>query len=140
MRHSWVSIRAARTRSSGKRCRKKIECQNDMPECAILSPAVRQARCGALCKLRHRFAPPYSMPLIMRIAVLDDDPNQTDLVCKILTASGHVCHPFNSGKEMLHQLRRDSVDMLILDWQVPDVSGADVVRWTRDKLPANLPV
>ena len=76
----------------------------------------------------------------MRLAVLDDDRTQTDLVCQVLTASGHTCHPFQSGKEMLNQLRRESFDMLIIDWQVPDLSGADVLRWAREKLPPALPV
>ena len=30
--------------------------------------------------------------------------------------------------------------MLILDWQVPDLSGVEVMRQSRDKLPANMPV
>ncbi|HCE09309.1 MAG TPA: DNA-binding response regulator [Oxalobacteraceae bacterium] len=76
----------------------------------------------------------------MRIAVLDDDRSQTDLVCQVLTAAGHVCHPFQSGKEMLGQLRRESYDMLIIDWQVPDLSGSEVLRWAREKLSPNLPV
>jgi len=76
----------------------------------------------------------------MRIAVLDDDRIQTDLVCQVLTTAGHACYPFQSGKEMLNQLRRESFDMLIIDWQVPDLSGADVLRWAREKLPAVLPV
>lgn len=76
----------------------------------------------------------------MRIAVLDDDRSQTDLVCQVLNAAGHFSHPFQSGKELLNQLRRESFDMLIIDWQVPDLSGADVLRWAREKLPANLPV
>lgn len=76
----------------------------------------------------------------MRIAVLDDDRTQTDLVCQVLTASGHSCHPFQSGKEILVQLKRDNFDMLIIDWQVPDLSGADVLNWVREKLPATLPV
>ncbi|MEB0135535.1 response regulator transcription factor [Actimicrobium sp. CCC2.4] len=76
----------------------------------------------------------------MRIAVLDDDRTQTDLVCQVLSAAGHTCHAFQSGKEMLNQLRRESFDMLIIDWQVPDLSGADVLRWAREKLPAVLPV
>jgi DNA-binding response OmpR family regulator len=79
-------------------------------------------------------------PIIMRIAVLDDDRSQTDLVCQVLTAAGHACHPFLSGKEMLNQLRRESYDMLIIDWQVPDLSGPEVLSWAREKLPANLPV
>jgi DNA-binding response OmpR family regulator len=76
----------------------------------------------------------------MRIAVLDDDRTQTDLVCQVLTTASHACYPFQSGKEMLNQLRRESFDMLIIDWQVPDLSGADVLRWAREKLPAVLPV
>jgi DNA-binding response OmpR family regulator len=45
-----------------------------------------------------------------------------------------------SGKEMLNQLRRELCDMLIIDWQVPDLSGAEVLRCARDNLPSNLPV
>src|SRR5690606_34035814 len=48
--------------------------------------------------------------------------------------------PFQSGRDLLNQLRRESFDMLILDWQVPDLSGAEVLSWAREKLPANLPV
>jgi DNA-binding response OmpR family regulator len=76
----------------------------------------------------------------MRIAVLDDDKSQTDLVCQVLTSAGHVCHAFLSSKDMLNQLRRESFDLLIIDWQVPDMSGADVLHWAREKLAANLPI
>ena len=76
----------------------------------------------------------------MRIAVLDDDTNLLELVSTILNSAGHSVHPFNSGKDMLHNLRRDSYDMLILDWQVPDLNGTEVMHWVREKLPANLPI
>ncbi|MFZ6760808.1 response regulator transcription factor [Undibacterium sp. Ji50W] len=76
----------------------------------------------------------------MRIAVLDDDNNLLELVCTILNAAGHTTHPFLSGKEMLHQLRRESYDMLILDWQVPDLSGTEILHWVREKLSPTLPV
>ncbi len=76
----------------------------------------------------------------MRIAVLDHDPGQTELVCKILSAAGHVCQAFANGRDMLQQLRQESCDMLILDWQVPDASGPEVTRWAREELPSNLPV
>lgn len=76
----------------------------------------------------------------MRIAVLDDDRSQTDLVCQVLVGAGHLCYPFQSGKDLLNQLRRESYDMLVIDWQVPDLDGAEVLRWAREKLPANLPV
>ena len=41
---------------------------------------------------------------------------------------------------MLNQLRRESYDMLVIDWQVPDLDGAAVLHWAREKLAPNLPV
>jgi DNA-binding response OmpR family regulator len=76
----------------------------------------------------------------MRIAVLDADRSQTELICQVLTAAGHSCHVFLSGKDMLHHLRRESFDMLLVDWQIPDSSGTEVLAWIRETLPANFPV
>ena len=77
---------------------------------------------------------------IMRIAVLDNDRSQADLICQVLTAAGHSCQSYDSGKEMLAHLRKDSTDMLILDWQVSDMSAVDVVRRVREKMPAPMPI
>ena len=76
----------------------------------------------------------------MRIAILDDDQNLLDLTVATLKDAGHVCHPFSSGKAMLHQLHRESFDLLILDWQVPDLSGTEILQWVREKLSSTLPV
>ena len=76
----------------------------------------------------------------MRIAVLDNDRSQADLICQVLTAAGHSCHSYDSGKEMLAQLRKDSCDMLILDWQVADLSGTEVLRRAKEKLSAATPM
>lgn len=76
----------------------------------------------------------------MKIAVLDDDHSQSELVCQVLTSAGHTCHAFSEGKEVLAHLRRESVDMLIIHWQTPEVSSAEVLHWVRDRLPGNLPV
>jgi DNA-binding response OmpR family regulator len=76
----------------------------------------------------------------MRIAVLDNDRSQADLICQVLTSAGHVCQSFDNGKDMLAQLRKDSVDMLILDWQVADLNGAEVVRRAKEKLSASTPI
>ena len=76
----------------------------------------------------------------MRIAVLDNDRSQADLICQVLTAAGHSCQSYDSGKEMLAQLRKDSTDMIILDWQVADMSAVDVLRRAREKMPAHTPI
>ncbi len=76
----------------------------------------------------------------MRIAVLDNDSLQAELVCGTLSAAGHVCQAFSNAKDLLLQLRRESFDMLILDWHVPDLSAVEVLRQSRDKLPTTMPV
>lgn len=76
----------------------------------------------------------------MKIAVLDNDRSQTELICQVLGTAGHNCHGFQTGKELLSQLRKDAYDMLIFDWQVGDLSGEEVLRRARSKLPEHAPV
>ena len=72
----------------------------------------------------------------MRIAVLDNDRSQADLICQVLTSAGHACQTFDSGKELLAQLRKDSFDLLIFDFQLPDLSGAELLRRAKEKMSA----
>jgi DNA-binding response OmpR family regulator len=76
----------------------------------------------------------------MRIALLDDDRTQSEVICQALAAIGHTCQSFQTGWDVLTQVRREGCDMLIINWQVADSSGAEVLRWVRDKLPPSLPV
>lgn len=76
----------------------------------------------------------------MRIVVLDADRTQADLICQVLTSAGHACHGFQSAKDLLAHLRKDSYDMLILDWQVADMEASELIRKVREKLPENGPV
>jgi DNA-binding response OmpR family regulator len=76
----------------------------------------------------------------MRIAVLDNDRSQADLICQVLTSAGHTCHIHDSAKDMLAQLRKDSFDMLILDWQIADMGGAEILRRAKEKMSAATPM
>ncbi|MGV7211083.1 response regulator transcription factor [Oxalobacteraceae bacterium A2-2] len=76
----------------------------------------------------------------MRIAVLDTDRSQAELISQVLGSAGHVCHTFATGKELLAQLRKESYDMLIMDWQVADMGGSEVLKRARERLPETAPV
>ncbi len=76
----------------------------------------------------------------MRIAVLDNDRSQADLICQVLTSAGHTCQTYDSGKDMLAHLRKDSFDMLILDWQVSDLNASEVLRRAKEKMSAQTPM
>ena len=76
----------------------------------------------------------------MRICVLDDDVTLAEFVTETLTAAGHNCRAFSDGKTLVHELLRDSFDLLVLDWNMPKMSGDAVLKWIRENLTTNLPV
>ena len=76
----------------------------------------------------------------MRIAALDDDTLQLELFTHALTAMGHVCRTYTTGAALLKDLRRETFDLLIVDWHLPDTTGPEVVRWVRQNVAARVPI
>lgn len=70
----------------------------------------------------------------MRIAALDDDPTQTDAISRLLTDEGHTCRCFNAARLLVSALRQETFDLLILDWNMPELSGLEVIDWARHNL------
>ncbi|MBA3979124.1 MAG: DNA-binding response regulator [Alcanivorax sp.] len=67
----------------------------------------------------------------MRIAYLEDDTAQADLVQHMLAEAGHSCMHCTNGREFMVQMRRETFDLLLLDWEVPDMSGREVLSELR---------
>jgi two-component system, OmpR family, response regulator RegX3 len=76
----------------------------------------------------------------VRIAILEDDPDQLALLRRWITDDGHDVHPYGSGREAMKMAGRESFDLFVLDWQVPDVSGAEVLMWLRANVSKSVPV
>ncbi|HXX13076.1 MAG TPA: response regulator transcription factor [Burkholderiales bacterium] len=76
----------------------------------------------------------------MRIAFLEDDPSQTELFSHWFVLAGHHPHPFDRGAPLLRALEQESFDVLLLDWNVPEMSGIDVLRHVRQRLNSAVPV
>ncbi len=76
----------------------------------------------------------------MRIALLEDEKDQADLVCTWLKAAGHNCHAFALGKDLVREAPRETFDMFLLDWEVPGMSGAEVLVWIRANIAEPVPV
>lgn len=76
----------------------------------------------------------------MRIALLEDDQDQANLFMEWLRAGGHTCDHFDAGKLFIRNIKRDSYDVLILDWIVPDMDGYEVLRWVRENFDWKIPV
>jgi DNA-binding response OmpR family regulator len=76
----------------------------------------------------------------LRISILEDDPDQLALLKRWLVEDGHDVHGYLSGREAMKHAGRESFDLFLLDWQVPDVSGADVLVWLRSNVSSKVPV
>jgi len=75
----------------------------------------------------------------MRISILDNDNTQADLICQVLNGAGHNCQSYDSGRDLLGQLRKDGTDLLIMDWQIGDVPAPELLRRAKEKLAPNTP-
>jgi DNA-binding response OmpR family regulator len=76
----------------------------------------------------------------MRVAALDDDVDQLDLVRCTLQSIGHDCHVFSEGAALRRELQRETFDLLVLDWHLPDITGPEIVRWVRTNVQARIPI
>lgn len=76
----------------------------------------------------------------MRIAVLDDERLLLDMMERVIQEMGNTCQLYETGQACLQDLRRETFDMLIVDWELPDTSGPEVIRWARQHLDASLPI
>jgi two-component system response regulator RegX3 len=76
----------------------------------------------------------------LRVALLEDDPDQGRLLKEWLLEGGHRCDHYATSKEFVQHIKRDSYDLLILDWLVPDMSGLDVLKWVRQTADSKVPV
>ena len=76
----------------------------------------------------------------MRIAIVDDDPHLAELLKIWLEADGNSGVVFSNGREFVNSLKRDSYDLVILDWVMPDMDGEQVLAWIRDQSANDVPV
>ena len=76
----------------------------------------------------------------MRIAILEDDPDQLALLQRWLVQDAHDVHGYLSGRELMTRATRESFDLYVLDWQVPDISGTEVLQWLRANVSQKVPI
>ena len=75
----------------------------------------------------------------MRIGLLEDDADHATLVASMLFAAGHSCEVYTTGARFIQAMVRETFDVLVLDWMLPDMTGIEVLDWLRqlqDQTPA----
>lgn len=73
----------------------------------------------------------------MHLGVLEDDEDQLALIELWLGSAGHTSTVAGTVALMLERLKTEHFDALLLDWMLPDGSGAEVLQWVRQNLGWN---
>ena len=74
------------------------------------------------------------------IGCLEDDPEQTALLRLWLESAGYRCAVFGGAGEFRKRLGSEAADLLLLDWNLPDATGLEVLDWIRHSPNSDLPV
>ena len=76
----------------------------------------------------------------MDIALLEDNPSDARLIRTFLESAEHQCHVFDKGQLLLDELPRQNHSLIMLDWELPDIPGDQILRWIRNNIGWDLPV
>ena len=68
----------------------------------------------------------------MKVALLDDDQSHNALVASVLDPAGFICTSFTTPSRLLAELRKQTFDLIILDWNMPELSGVETLRLLRE--------
>lgn len=66
-----------------------------------------------------------------RILVVDDDPQIRRVLRTMLIAQGYEVHDVRNGEEALERIRDERIDLIILDMNMPGMSGLETCRAIR---------
>ncbi len=67
----------------------------------------------------------------MQIAIVEDDPSQLELVCHWLRSAGHEPFTFEDPNAFLKIIAQTQFEMVILDWNLDEITGIDVLSQLR---------
>lgn len=74
---------------------------------------------------------------MIRILIVDDNPAVRRYLRAILEQqeSWQVCGEARTGAEALHEVLKAPPDLILLDYQMPDLNGVDIARQISEMFP-----
>lgn len=76
----------------------------------------------------------------MDIALLEDNPSDARLIKLYIESSGHSCNIFETGQSLIDELPNQTYALLLIDWELPDITGDKILQWVRKNIGQDFPV
>jgi two-component system, OmpR family, response regulator RegX3 len=75
----------------------------------------------------------------MHILLVDDNTLQREMIGSWLTSGGHTFDASATQAAFLERLTQTRGDLLLIDWSLPDGSGAEILKWVRTNMGWEIP-
>src|SRR6266487_1207413 len=80
-------------------------------------------------------------PRPSRLLIVDDNEMNRDMLARRLLRKGYVVGLAENAKELLERVKQDGVDLVLLDIEMPEISGLDALQKLRERYSAaELPI
>src|SRR6266566_8887895 len=80
-------------------------------------------------------------PRPSKLLIVDDNEMNRDMFARRLERKGYVVGLAENAKELLARVKQDAVDLVLLDIEMPEISGLDALRKLRERYSAaELPI
>ncbi|MBL8116059.1 MAG: response regulator transcription factor [Anaerolineae bacterium] len=68
-----------------------------------------------------------------QILIVEDDEDTAEVVCTLLNEAGYNAVAVDRGEDALHEIAATSPDLVLLDLNLPDIHGLDVLKQVRER-------
>jgi diguanylate cyclase (GGDEF)-like protein/PAS domain S-box-containing protein len=76
-----------------------------------------------------------------RLLIVDDNEMNRDMLARRLARRGYVIGLAANAQDLLQRVKQDAVDLVLLDIEMPEISGLDALKTLREHYsPAELPI
>lgn len=72
---------------------------------------------------------------INTILVVEDEPDQRELICDILSASGFSVLQADCVENAILTIKKTAIDVVFSDWKLAELSGIDLLNYCRKNVP-----
>jgi DNA-binding response OmpR family regulator len=80
-------------------------------------------------------------PLSGRLLIVDDNEMNRDMLARRLERKGYVVGVTDSAHQLLERTKQDGTDLVLLDIEMPEVSGLEALKTLREAYsPIELPI